>query len=123
LTLAPSHAGAPPEVASSRAASISALALTPSARAALRRGRRGFADVAFSFKLSASDSVRATLAVRVGSAGHRQWRAVPASLTFAAVTGLNRRRLPISHALAPGLYRLTLTPRAGAARSIAIRVP
>jgi hypothetical protein len=123
LTFVATKASAPSGSAPTRAARISALALTSNARAALRRARPGFADVAFSFKLSRATSVRATLGIRVGPSVRRRWRALPASLTLAAVRGLNRRRLPTIHALAPGLYRLTLAPRGGAARSIAFRVP
>jgi hypothetical protein len=103
---------------------ISALTLTANARAALKRGRLAISRLAFSCTLSRATTVRVVLAVQVHSDGHTHWRALPASFTFAAVEGAsNRRRLHGSNILAPGLYRLTLTPADGAARSLAIRVP
>lgn len=101
---------------------ISALALTANARTALRHGSLGVAQVAFSFGLSSAATVRVTLAVRVGSGAHRRWRALPVSLKFAATRGSNRRHLHGAGVLGPGIYRLTLTPAHGAARSISIRV-
>jgi hypothetical protein len=108
--------------AASRATRISALALTPNARAALRHDRLTVAQVAFSCTLSRAAAVRVTLSIRIRSAGHTSWRMLPAPLTFNAVKGLNRRRLNGTSDLAPGIYRLTLTPAGGTARSISIRV-
>ncbi|MFZ1155800.1 MAG: S53 family peptidase [Solirubrobacteraceae bacterium] len=105
------------------AARISALALTATARASLRRSRLTVARLAFSFTSSRAVSVRVRLAIRGHSGRHVSWRALPASLAFAAVKGLNRRRLHGSRVLAPGTYRLTLAPSGGASRSILIHVP
>jgi hypothetical protein len=101
---------------------ISALTLTANARTALRHGSLGVAQVAFSFRLSSAATVHATLAARVGSGAHRRWRALPVSLKFAATRGSNRRHLHSAGVLRPGIYRLTLTPAQGTARSILIRV-
>ncbi len=101
---------------------ISALTLTANARTALRHGSLGVAQLAFSFRLSRAATVRVTLAARVGSGAHRRWRALPVSLKFAATRGSNRRHLHGAGVLGPGIYRLTLTPAHGAARSISIRV-
>jgi hypothetical protein len=98
----------PTGTATGQAVGISALALTANARSALRHGRIAVAQVAFSFTLSRAVTVRATLAVRTGPNGHMRWRALPASLTFAAIGGVNRRRLHGSGRLTRGVYSLTL---------------
>jgi hypothetical protein len=107
---------------SSRAARISALTLTTNARIALRRRRFGLAQVAFSCTLTQAARVRVVFSVRVRSAGHTHWRTLPVSLAFNAVRGVNRHRLHGTGDLAPGVYKLTLVPAAGTARSIEIRV-
>jgi hypothetical protein len=86
---------------------ISALRLTPNARDALRHNRIALGQLAFSFKASRAMTVHVTLAVRVRSGRLSRWRALPASLTFAAVRGLNRRRLHGWGRLEPGVYRLS----------------
>jgi hypothetical protein len=101
---------------------ITALALTANALTALRHSRLRIAQLAFSFKLTRAANVRVMLALRVGSGTHRRWRTLPVSLTFAALAGLHHHHLYGSARLAPGSYRLTLTPKGGAARSIAIRI-
>jgi hypothetical protein len=102
---------------------ISALTLTAYARAALRHSRPAISNLDFSCTLSRATSVKVTLAIQVHSAGSAHWRTLHSSLTFAAIRGVNRRRLHGSGTLAPGIYRLTLTPAGGAARSLTIRVP
>jgi hypothetical protein len=109
-------------VAAKPAPLLSALRLTANALTALRHGSPHVGQLAFSFRLSRATTVRVMLAVQIGSAAHRRWRRLPAALAFAAIKGLNGRRLHGSRGLAPGLYRLTLTPAGGRARSIAIRI-
>jgi hypothetical protein len=101
---------------------VLALALTPNARAALHRGRLTIAQLALSFRLNRATTVRVTLAVRVRSGTRTHWRALTASLAFAAIKGANRHRLHGSSGLKAGTYRLTLTPSGGTARSLTIRV-
>jgi hypothetical protein len=101
---------------------ISALTLTASARAAVRHTRVTLGRLAFSCTLTGAATVHAVLAVQVRSDGRTRWRTLPDSLTFPAVKGINRRRLRGSGGLAPGHYRLTLTPVGGKSRSIAIQV-
>ncbi len=104
-------------------ARIAALLLTADAHAALRRGGRfALTRLAFSCTLTQASRVRVTLSLQVGSAAHIHWRTLPVSLAFDAVRGVNRRHLHGAGDLAPGLYRLTLTPTGGSARSIEIRV-
>ncbi len=102
---------------------ISALTLTANARAALRHRTPAIAQLAFSCTVSRVAAVHVTLSLQVHSAGHAHWRTLPGSLAFKAVKGLNRRRLHGLGNLAPGIYRLTLTPAGGTARSITFRVP
>ncbi len=102
---------------------ISALTLTPYAQAALRHGRPAISNLDFSCTLSRATSVKVTLAMQIRSAGGTHWRTLHSSLTFAAIRGVNRRRLHGTGTLAPGIYRLTLTPAGGTARTLTIRVP
>jgi hypothetical protein len=108
-------------------ARISALTLTAYARDALRHSRLdsrlATSALAFSCVLNRPTSVKLTLAIQIRSAGRARWRTLSSSLTFAATQGINRRRLHGRSVLAPGTYRLTLTPVGGAARSLTIRVP
>jgi hypothetical protein len=104
-------------------ARISALALTATARIALRHGRPAVTQLAFSLRASQAVTVYVTLAVRVRAGRHAHWRLLPSSLSFAAVKGLNRRRLHGAAKLAPGPYRLIFTPAGGTSRSLAFRVP
>jgi hypothetical protein len=101
---------------------ISSLALTLNARTALRHSHLRISSLAFSCTLSRAATIRLTLAIQVHSGGHTHWRALHTSLTFSATDGANRRRLRGSRALAPGLYRLTLTPAGGTPRSITLHV-
>jgi hypothetical protein len=102
---------------------ISALTLTAYAREALRHGPLAISDLDFSCTLSRATSIKVTLAVQARSAGGARWRTLHNSLTFAAIKGVNRRRLHGSGVLTPGVYRLTLAPAGGVARSLTIRVP
>ncbi len=119
----PAGSSSPPSKTAPPTPRISALLLTTNARAALRYHPLVVSSLAFSCTVSQATTIRVTLAVEIRSGGHTHWRRLPTSLTFAAIEGANRRRLHGSGVLAPGLYRLTLTPTHGIARSIAIRVP
>jgi hypothetical protein len=103
-------------------ARISALALTANARTALRHGRLAIAQVAFSLRASQAVILRVTLTVQVGAGRHAHWRALSGSLSFAAIKGLNRRRLRGAGTLAPGLYRLSFVPAGGTSRAIVFRL-
>jgi hypothetical protein len=63
-----------------------------------------------------------TFSRRLISHGHSRWQALPGSFAITATKGGNRAHLRNHAVLAPGLYRLTLTPAGGAARSIEVRV-
>jgi hypothetical protein len=115
--------GSSPTGNATQAPRIIALKLTANAHAALHGDRVPVARVAFSCTLSQAANMHVTLAKQIRSGGGVHWRTLHSSLTFAAVRGANRRRLHGSGTLAPGIYRLTLTPVGGAARSLTIRVP
>jgi hypothetical protein len=101
---------------------ISGLRLTAYAQAALSHSRFAISNLDFSFTSSRATSVKVTLAIQIHSTGSVRWRKLQSSLTFAASRGVNRHRLHGSRTLAPGVYRLTLTPAGGTARSLTIRV-
>jgi hypothetical protein len=113
----------PSSTGAAQAPRITALKLTAIARAALHSDLVSVARVAFSCTLSRAARVGVTLAIQIRSARSMHWRTLHSSLTFAAIRGVNRRRLHGSDRLTPGIYRLTLTPAGGTARSLTIRVP
>ena len=107
--------------AAGSAARILALALTATARAAVRLSVVHLSRLAFSLRSTRASVVKATLSMRAG--GHRaRWRKLGYSFTFTATKGLNRRRLHGNRTLAPGLYRLIFTPAGGSARVLVFRV-
>jgi hypothetical protein len=101
---------------------LSDLVLTPSALIALNHPRAKVSEVGFAFTLSATARVRATLTKLVRLRGRYRWEPLPGALSFAAAKGHNHRRLTNHGPLAPGRYRLTLTPQHGVARSVGFRV-
>lgn len=101
---------------------LSGLVLTHSALAALSHARPQAMRLAFVFTLSASARVRVTLTKEVRVHGRIRWQALPVEVTIAAVKGRNSGRLSAHVALAPGRYRLTLTPAHGAARALTLAI-
>ncbi len=101
--------------------SISALALTRSALAALTRRRSAPSRLWFTFKLNIEATLRVRLAVRVVKHGHGGWRNLPVGATIAGSPGSDTAHLGLARELAPGRYRLTLTPARGHARSLVFR--
>jgi len=101
---------------------LTAFALTPSALLALNRARPKVSEVGFAFTLSAAARVRVALAKLLEARGGTRWQVLPDALTFAAVKGRNHRHLTNRDVLAPGRYRLTLTPVHGAARSLVFQI-
>ncbi|HMD56325.1 MAG TPA: hypothetical protein VKG82_02510 [Solirubrobacteraceae bacterium] len=114
---APARAGA-----ASGGAQLSALGLTVRALAALNRVHPRTSAVAFAFTSSAPESVRATLSRRARRHRHAIWQALPGSSTIAAAPGRNSARLGGSRLLGHGVYRLTLTPASGSARSLEFQI-
>ena len=109
---------------------VSDLALTKTATAALRHHRRPkVSQLAFAFTLNVASRVRVTLARRIVVHGHARWQTLPDTLTIAAAAGRDSahlsgapRRDGVVGRLAPGRYRLTLTPAGGTARTLTFKV-
>jgi Subtilase family len=97
---------------------LSRLALTARSTAAFTRGLPSLSGVAFAFNLSGPSHVRATLSRLLIVHGHARWATAAGALTLTAPGGRDRSRLRGRATLAPGTYRLTLTPAHGRARSI-----
>jgi Subtilase family len=97
---------------------LSAPALARSATAALHRHRPRASQVAFAFTLNMAARVRVTLAKRVSARGRTRWQTLPNTLTIAGARGRDRARLSGRGRLAPGRYRLTLTPAHGTAQAL-----
>jgi hypothetical protein len=117
-------AQAPPAgpAAAARAPAISALWLTRTAIGALAHRRPRIALVHFMFTINTGTLVRVSLAKLRRVHGHARPQALRASATLAARRGHNSGRLSGSGRLAPGIYRLTLRPLGGVARSTVFRV-
>ena len=117
----PGKDGTTSGAATGSAARVLALALTATARAAVRIGAVRISRLAFSLRATRASAVSVTLSIRAG--GNRaRWRKLGYSFTFTSRKGLTRRRLRGGGTLAPGMYRLTFTPAGGSARSLVFRV-
>jgi subtilase family protein len=101
---------------------LSSLALTLHAIVALNHSRPRASQVAFNFTVNAASHLRVTLSKRSRVHGRLLWQALRDSLTIAAAGGRNSHRLSAHNVLATGLYRLTLTPSHGAARSVVFQI-
>jgi hypothetical protein len=102
---------------------LSGLALTLHAVVALNHSRAKASQVAFSFTVNLATHLRAVLTRRVRVHGHLRWQELRNdSISLAAAGGRNSRRLNGRNVLARGLYRLTLSPAHGAARSIVFQI-
>jgi hypothetical protein len=101
---------------------LSGLSLTHAAIIALSHLRPKALQLAFAFTLSAPARVRVTLAKQVRVHGRTHWQTLPYTFTIAAAKGHNSGRLNGRSALAPGRYRLTLTPARGLARTLTFTI-
>jgi hypothetical protein len=101
---------------------ITRLALTIKAILALNHSRPSVSQVGFAFTLSAAARVRVTLSRRITAHHRSRWQILRGSTTIAARAGRNSRRLSGHGTLAPGLYRLTLSPARASARSILFQI-
>lgn len=113
---APAVTPAPPAVR------LTALALTAPALSALRSHHATPRRIVFAFVINVPATVRITLARRVRSHGRTRFLAAGRAATIAAAAGRNVRRLSGGTRLRKGLYRLTLTPASGVARSITFTI-
>ena len=117
----PDKSGTTSGTAAGSAARVLALALTATARAAVRIGAVRISRLAFSLRTTRASAVNVNLSIRAGGSRAR-WRKLGYSFTFTASKGLTRRHLHGGGTLAPGVYRLTFTPAGGSARSLVFRV-
>jgi hypothetical protein len=101
---------------------LSELSLTRTAIAALSHARPKALQLAFAFTLSAPARVRVTVAKQVRVRGRTRWQTLPDTIAIAAAKGRDGGRLSGHGALAPGRYRLTLTPARGIARTLTFQV-
>jgi hypothetical protein len=115
----PVAAAAPPAPPAVR---LSGLGLTAPALIALSRHRPLAGKIAFAFVLNVPARVRATLMRRVRSHGRVRFLATGRATTLTAHAGRSVGRLRGARRLAPGVYRLTVTPSGGASRSIQFRI-
>jgi Subtilase family len=99
---------------------LSGLALTARASAAITRGLPTLSQIAFTFDLNRPARVRATLSRLLTAHGPTRSVPVASTLTLTAARGRDRAHLQGHTTLSAGSYRLTLTPPAGAARSIVL---
>ncbi|HMD52594.1 MAG TPA: S8 family serine peptidase [Solirubrobacteraceae bacterium] len=103
-------------------AKITALSLTARAHAALARTHPRFSSVGFTFTISIGARVRVTLAIKVRRHGRTVWQTIPTTLTVQLGAGCHGLHLSGGKGLAPGVYRLTVTPSGGTARSLQFRI-
>lgn len=103
------------------AARLTSLALTHGVRQALRHGHLRASGVCFSFTLSETSKVQATLEARSHAAGRTSWRAV-SHLTLSGKRGSNLARFDGRTTLAAGYDRLTLALAHGSPRTVEFRV-
>jgi hypothetical protein len=101
---------------------LSSLALTLKALVALNHPRPRISAVAFAFTSNTIEPVHATLAKRARHHRHMTWQGLPGSATITATPGRNSAHLVSGHVLGHGLYRLTLAPAGGAARSLQFQI-
>ncbi|MGO9489368.1 MAG: S8 family serine peptidase [Solirubrobacteraceae bacterium] len=101
---------------------LTELGLTTLSVIALDEGSPTTRQVGFSFSLNVAARVRVALARQVRSHGRLRWVTVGSSSTISAYAGHNGGHLTGRRHLEPGLYRLTLTPVKGKARSVLFRI-
>ena len=111
-----------PPVGSAALPVLFGLSLTHAAVISLHRAHPQVSQISFAFALSMSANVLVTLQQQVRVHGHLRFRTLPYSLRLSARKGRSTAQLHAHHALAPGTYRLTLTPAHGAARSITLHI-
>jgi Subtilase family len=115
-------APAPTSVASNPAAQLTTLALTVKAIVALDNTRPKISQIGFAFTITASTSVRLTLAKQVRVHRHTRWKTIGRSLTGYANVGRNIWSLRGRGSLGVGVYRITLTPAHAPARSLTFQI-
>ncbi len=95
------------------------LGLTTRSMIALNSFSPHVSQVRFTFVIDLPARVKVLLAKR---GRRRRWRPLRRALTINATLGRNSDKLTGSQILAPGTYRLTLTPQQGLARSLVFHI-
>ena len=98
------------------------LALSGRAIEGLSSGRPAVSRVAVTFTLRSRGTVLLSLAKRILSRGRAHWQVLRDSLSITRDSGRSSAHLHASGRLAPGDYRLTVSPRHGSARSLVFEV-
>jgi len=101
---------------------LSAPALTQTAIVALSHGKPKASQIAFAFTLNVVARVHVKLAKLLVTHGRKHWQTLPYSLTIVAAKGRDSAHLNAHGKLAPGRYRLTLTPAHGTARTLTFQI-
>jgi Subtilase family len=101
---------------------LTGVALTAHAVIALNTSRPRIRQLAFSFAINLAARVRVSLAKRVRAHGHTRWQQRGRPLMLSAFSGRNTDRLQGRGVLSPGVYRLLLAPRHGAARALVFTI-
>jgi hypothetical protein len=119
-TTGPLTLTAPPQT-SPVSVRVSGLALTLRAVIALNRSRPKPSAIGFTFSLSTATRVRIALSRKTRTRGHTRWKSVLDAHSVSVVAGRNQASLSGGdRRLAPGSYRLSLTPAEGIGQSITI---
>ena len=79
-------------------------------------------QIAFAFTLNVVARVHVKLAKLLVTHGRKHWQTLPYSLTIVAAKGRDSAHLNAHGKLAPGRYRLTLTPAHGTARTLTFQI-
>jgi hypothetical protein len=109
---------------------LSALTLTRTATAALSdTAAARVSQIAFAFVLNVAARVHVTLAKLTAAHGRHRWQTLAYQLTLTGTRGHNNAHLRSTEphhgvlgVLAPGRYRLTLTPVGGTARTLIFQI-
>lgn len=107
---------------SAAAVRILSLALTTSAILALNHPHPSTSVIGFRFTLDRSARIRITLTRETHAHSRTSWKLLPGSSTLPATRGSHSRHLSSHRRLAPGRYRLVLTPAHGNPRWITIQI-
>lgn len=92
--------------------------LTRAATIALRHAHLQMSQLSFTFLAATKIRLRVTLARQTLARGAKRWATLPDSLVLTAAAGHDSARLKLRRELVKGVYRLTLTPARGTARSL-----
>jgi hypothetical protein len=102
--------------------SVSGLRLASATVAALNSRRVRTSEIHFLFAMEATAEVRVSLSRQFIHSGQVAFHQLPGSLSMTAKRGVNSGHLNGTATLGAGIYRLTLTPTRGSARSVFLHV-